>query len=106
MEDCFFCKIAKGETDKKFEKETENLVIFKDINPQAPIHLLIVPRKHVKDLGTLENQTWIEIKEVAVTIAKAKALDGFRLVLNDGEAAAISHLHIHLLGEVTSDRAV
>ena len=90
----------------KFEKETENLVVFRDINPQAAIHLLIVPKKHIKDLSEAENILWNEIKDVAVAIARAKALSGFRIVHNVGDASVISHMHVHFLGDVTSDRAV
>lgn len=90
----------------KFEKETENLVVFKDINPQAAVHLLIVPKKHVKDLGDTEDNVWKEIKDVAVGISRAKSLSGFRLVHNSGDAAAVAHMHVHLLGDVSPDRAV
>ncbi len=106
MEDCIFCKIINGQTDTKLEKETENLVVFKDIHPQAPVHLLLVPKKHVKDITEVDDQTWKEIKDVAIAIARNKAMDGFRLVTNAGESAAVSHMHVHLLGEVSSDRSV
>ncbi len=106
MDDCIFCKIVKGEMGTKFEKETENLVVFKDINPQAAVHLLIVPKKHIKDLGSADDNVWKEVKDVAVGIARAKSLSGFRLVHNAGDAAAVSHMHVHLLGDVSPDRAV
>lgn len=106
MENCVFCKIAGGKTDTKFEKETENLAVFKDINPQAAIHFLIVPKKHVKDIAEVEDSVWKEIKDVAVGISRAKSLSGFRLVHNAGDAAAVTHMHIHFLGDVTPDRAV
>ncbi len=106
MDDCIFCKIVKGELGTKFEKETENLVVFKDVNPQAAIHLLIVPKAHVKDLGAADNKLWTEIKDVAVGIARARSLTGFRIVHNAGDAAIVPHLHVHFLGDVTSDRAV
>lgn len=106
MQDCVFCKIVRGELGTKFEKETENLVVFKDINPQAAVHLLVVPRKHIKDITQVEDEIWKEIKDVCVGIARAKAMKGFRLVHNAGEAAAIEHMHVHFLGDVTPDRAV
>jgi len=106
MEECIFCKIAKGETETTFEKATENLVVFKDINPAAAIHLLIVPRNHLKDITGVTDDIWKEIKDVALEIAREKGLRGFRLVHNAGEAAAINHMHVHLLGDVTPDRAV
>lgn len=106
MKDCIFCKIVKGEMGTKFEKETENLVVFKDINPQAAIHLLFVPKKHIKDLTETDSKLWLEIKDVAVGIARAKSLTGFRIVHNTGDAAVVSHMHVHFLGDVTPDRAV
>lgn len=106
MEDCIFCKIVKGETYTKFEKETDNLVVFKDINPQAAIHLLMVPKKHIKDIGDIDDMVWKEIKDIAVNISRAKAMRGFRLVNNSGEAAAVNHMHVHFLGDVSPDRSV
>ena len=105
-DECVFCEISKGKLDTKFEKETDNLVVFKDINPQAAIHFLITPKKHIKDIGEVSDELWKEIKDVAVGITRARSLKGFRLVYNSGDAAMIPHLHVHLLGDVTSDRAV
>lgn len=106
MEDCLFCKIIKGEMGTKFEKETENLVVFRDINPQAAIHLLIVPKKHIKDVTEVTDELWKEIKDVAVMIARTKSLTGFRLVHNAGDAAAVAHMQMHFLGDVVPDRAM
>jgi histidine triad (HIT) family protein len=106
MENCIFCKIVKKEMDTQFEKETEHLVVFKDIHPQAPVHLLIVPKVHAKDITEVDDETWKEIKDVAVSIARSKSLTGFRLVNNAGDSAEVKHMHVHLLGEVSADRAV
>jgi histidine triad (HIT) family protein len=106
VEECLFCKIASGKLDKKFEKETENVVVFKDVNPQAAIHLLVVPKKHIGDISELSGDLMREIRDVVVGITRARSLKGYRLVFNAGDAAMISHIHIHLLGDVTSDRAV
>jgi histidine triad (HIT) family protein len=105
-EDCIFCKIAAGKLDTKLEKETENLVVFKDISPQAALHLLLVPKKHIKDLSEVNDVLLKEIRDVAVGISRAKSLEGYRLVHNSGDASMIPHLHFHFLGEVSSDRAV
>lgn len=106
MEDCIFCKIVKGESETKVEKETENLVVFKDINPQAAIHLLIIPKKHVKELGQLDDKVWKEIKDVVVTMAKDKSAKGFRLIHNSGDAASIPHIQVHFLADVVPERAL
>jgi|SRR3989337_1303183 len=106
MESCVFCKIVKGETPTKFEKETQNMVVFKDIQPQAPLHLLIVPRLHIKDATEVTDEIWTEIKDVVLAIARQRSLSGFRIVHNSGDAAAVPHMHVHLLGEVAAERSV
>lgn len=105
-DDCLFCKIASGKLDTKLEKETDNLVVFKDINPQAAVHLIIVPKKHVKDLSEVDEVLIKEIRDVAVGISRARSLTGYRLVYNSGDSSMIAHLHIHFLGDISSDRAV
>lgn len=105
-EECIFCKIAKGESDTHILKESENLVVFEDVNPQAPVHLLIVPKEHVQDITVLEDNLWKEIKDVAVGIVKSRSIPGFRLVHNAGDAALVNHMHVHLLGEVTGQRSL
>lgn len=106
MSDCIFCKIVKGELDTKIEKETEHIIVFKDIHPQAPIHLLLVPKKHFKDISEVDDATWKDIKDVSVAMARHKGMLGFRLVNNAGDAALVPHMHVHFLGEVSADRAV
>ena len=106
MKDCIFCKIAKREVKTKILRETENLVIFKDNNPQAAIHLLFVPKAHIKDISELKDKIWKEIKDTAVYMAREKGLSGFRLVHNSGDTTLVSHMHVHFLGDVTPERAV
>ena len=103
---CLFCKIASGKLDTKLEKETDNLVVFKDVDPQAAVHLLLVPKKHVKGLSEVDDVLLKEIRDVAVGISRARSLPGYRLVYNSGDASMIPHLHIHFLGDISSDRAV
>lgn len=106
MEDCVFCKIVKGETDTKIEKETKNLIVFKDINPQAAIHYLILPKEHVLDITQLKDEVWKEIKKIVVVMAKDKSLKGFRLIHNAGDAASIPHMQVHFLADVAPVRAM
>ncbi len=106
MEDCVFCKIVRGESETKIEKETENLVVFKDINPQAAIHLLILPKKHIRELGELDDKTWKEIKDITVVMARDRGAKGFRLIHNSGDAASIPHIQVHFLADVTPGRAM
>lgn len=106
MENCVFCKIIKGEIPAQIEKETEDLLAFEDINPKAPIHLLIVPKKHIQDITQDKEGIWLAIGQLAVEIAKEKNLAGFRLVHNAGQAAMVPHFHVHLLGQVSADREI
>ncbi|MBU0570253.1 HIT domain-containing protein [Patescibacteria group bacterium] len=105
-DDCIFCKIIKKEVETKLLKETENLIVFKDVNPQTAVHVLIVPKKHVRDVTQVTDEIWKEIKDTAVYMAAEKGLKGFRLVHNAGDTAAVPHLHVHFLGDVAPERAV
>lgn len=102
--DCLFCKIASGAFGTEFLLETENLVAFRDINPAAPTHILVIPRKHIPSLAHLgvEDQTHMgEIMLAISQLAKEQGLDtGYRIVINTGAdgGQTVGHLHIHLLG--------
>jgi histidine triad (HIT) family protein len=98
--------IASGVVPAEIEKETENMIVFKDNFPKAPIHLLIVPRKHYRDITESDGVIWSEIRNIANEIAKEKNLKGFRLVHNAGSAAVVPHMHVHFLGEVDAEREV
>lgn len=103
--DCLFCKIIAGEVPGAMVFEDDLVVAFRDIAPVAPTHVLIVPRRHIVDAGTLERDDQPELiamflaaKEIART--EGIAGDGYRLTFNVGEAAgnSVAHLHLHLLG--------
>ena len=103
--DCIFCKIANGEIKTEFIYEDEKIAAFKDLEPQAPTHVLIVPKKHIESLNdlTLENQELMGHMMIKVReIAKKLGIDesGYRLVINTGKdgGQTVNHLHIHLLG--------
>lgn len=80
--------------------------MFKDINPQASVHLLLVPKVHIADIREADDSVWTEIKNTASELAREKNLKGFRLVHNAGESALIKHMHVHFLGEVSAGRKV
>ncbi len=106
MSDCIFCKIIKGEIPSELVYENEHVVGFKDINPEAPIHLLIVPKKHISStMDITDNDKNIIIPEIFAGIQQlAKEFnieqDGFRVVNNCGNygGQTVGHLHFHLLG--------
>lgn len=103
MSDCIFCKIASGEINADFVKQTEDYVAFKDLSPQAPVHILVIPRKHIASLSDFEDsdllaKTMQGVREVA---AEAGLLEnGYRVVNNIGEhgGQSVNHVHFHVLG--------
>ncbi|GAB6100250.1 histidine triad nucleotide-binding protein [Halanaerocella petrolearia] len=105
MDDCLFCKIVAGEVDSDIVCEDEEVIAFKDINPQAPVHILIVPKKHISTLLDLEeedNELVGHIYQVANQLAEDMEIahDGFRVVSNCNQAGGqtVFHIHYHLLG--------
>lgn len=104
MEDCLFCKIIKGEIPSDFVYEDDKIVVFKDISPQAPVHLLLVPKTHIESADSIddENQHLLgHIFKVAKDLAKEEGLDnGYRIVNNCKEdgGQTVDHIHFHLIG--------
>ena len=105
MENCLFCKIANGEIPAKIVFQDEHVVAFEDINPQAPVHILLIPRQHIASITdlTLENGPLLaQIFTTARKIAHQMKIDesGYRFVSNVGPDAgqSVFHLHFHLLG--------
>jgi len=103
--DCVFCKIVSGEIPSKILYKDEEVLIFPDINPVAPVHLLVVPRKHIPSLAQMNDaDTPLVGKMVraAKQIAKKQGLleKGYRLTINSGSDAGqlVPHLHVHLMG--------
>jgi len=105
MSDCLFCKIVNGDikSDKVFEND--HILAFNDISPKAPVHILIIPKKHIPTILDLQDSDkWIigELFSIANSIAKEKGVaeEGFRLVMNcnKNSGQAVFHIHLHLLG--------
>ena len=104
MDDCIFCKIIKGEIPSEKVYEDDEVWAFKDINPAAPIHILVVPKKHIESLLKLEDDDYELVGKIQKVINKlAKDLnieqEGFRVIVNCGKDAGqeVMHLHYHLL---------
>lgn len=107
MKDCVFCKIAKRELPAKIVYEDEEILVFPDIVPVAPLHLLIMPKAHIEDLMSPEaedGKLWAKMTKIAKDLIKKNNLKGYRLVLNGGEAKLVNHLHLHLMGGVSQHR--
>ncbi len=103
--DCIFCKIAAGEIPSTKVYEDEKVLAFKDINPLAPVHILVIPKTHIESAAaiTSENSAVVSyIFEVIAKIVKEQEIDkdGFRVVTNCGEngCQSVKHLHFHILG--------
>jgi histidine triad (HIT) family protein len=100
---CIFCRIAAGEFGTSFLYEDEDVLAFRDLEPQAPTHILIIPRRHctnVEELATVEPLTLARLFNVAEQLARSEGLTGHRTVFNTGESAgqSVFHAHLHLLG--------
>ena len=104
MSKCIFCQIAGGEVPSDIVYKDSEIVAFSDMNPEAPVHILIVPKKHIESLNTAEPEDAALMGRMLLTgarLAQENKLDkGYRLVLNVGREAgqSIDHLHFHLLG--------
>jgi histidine triad (HIT) family protein len=99
---CLFCSIVTGEIPADIVAESDTAVAFRDVNPQAPVHVLVVPRTHVANAGELadrEPHTVSELVRIARQVAADAGHDSYRLVLNTGEEAgqSVFHAHLHVL---------
>ena len=104
MDDCIFCKIVKGEIPSAKLYEDDRVLAFKDINPQAPVHILVIPKQHIGSIDELDRQN-ADIVAHMMPIIKALAEEyhlesGYRVISNVGEDAGqtVHHLHFHILG--------
>ena len=104
---CLFCQISSGETSTEFLYENETLVVFKDINPAAPVHLLIVPKKHIRSINDLTDEDRPILAEIIMTAKEMAAQfkvakSGYRLFFNveKGGGQVIFHLHLHLIARL------
>ena len=103
--DCLFCKIIAGEIPADIVFENDNAVAFRDINPQAPTHVLIIPRQHIATINDVEAEHAAEVGQLflaAAAIARNEGIadEGYRVTMNCNAAAGqtVFHLHLHLLG--------
>ena len=105
MTDCLFCKIIKKEIPAEVVYENDDVLAFKDVNPAAPVHVLVVPKKHIAGINDITSEDSVlfgriqfAIKEIAEKLELSS--DGYRVVVNSGKNAGqlIGHVHYHLLG--------
>lgn len=102
MESCIFCKIINGDIASKKVYEDDKAFAFYDIDPQAPVHVLIVPKRHIESMNECDSSVMAHMLDVAKSLANSLNLadDGYRIVVNTGlnGGQTVSHLHFHLLG--------
>ncbi|MCK5584267.1 MAG: histidine triad nucleotide-binding protein [Elusimicrobiales bacterium] len=102
MPNCIFCEIAEKTKQTRIIHETDDIMAFHDLNPQAPVHILIIPKKHISKLAMVKSEDMEllgKVQYAAMEIAKELGLSDFRLVMNNGKKAGqtVDHLHYHLL---------
>lgn len=103
-ENCIFCRIARGEIESDVVEQTDDIVAFRDIDPKAPTHILVIPRKHIASLNEMEDDPALAGRMVLVARGLAAregiARTGYRIVLNTGGhgGQSVDHIHLHLLG--------
>lgn len=102
MEDCLFCKIVAGDIPGEVVHTTERTLAFRDVNPQAPLHVLVVPRDHYPNAASVaagDPDAAVEMVQTAAAVAAAEGYDSYRLVYNTGADAhqTVFHAHLHVL---------
>lgn len=107
--DCLFCRIAKKEIPSEIVREDEKFLVFKDINPKASFHVLIIPKKHIESIEHLELQDKELMGELILTaqkVAREKSLEGYKLAINVGRKGGqlVDHLHVHLLSDTSVNK--
>ncbi|MHB8439034.1 MAG: histidine triad nucleotide-binding protein [Acidimicrobiales bacterium] len=105
MSDCIFCAIASGDAPATIVGSTDLSVAFRDLHPEAPVHVLVIPRRHIEDAGALgpaDAQQLSDMFVLATRVAESEGVreSGYRLLFNVGEDASnsVPHLHLHVLG--------
>jgi histidine triad (HIT) family protein len=103
--DCIFCKIANKDIPSQVVFENENILAFKDLSPQAPVHILVIPKKHISSINEINNENSSVVAEIFQAInqiAKQENINesGYRVISNCGEdgCQSVHHLHFHILG--------
>lgn len=100
--ECIFCKIINGDFNTEFVFENEYVAVFKDINPKAPVHLLVVPKVHVASLNELEDKNLMaELLSAVKETTKKIGLKSYKTLINTGKEAGqeVFHLHLHIMGD-------
>lgn len=104
MSDCIFCKVIAGELPSKPVYQDEDVMVIPDIHPQAAVHLLVIPKRHVAEFMDADEVLLTKMIRVVKKIIGDQKMNSYRIVNNGKDAALIDHLHIHILGQVDKYR--
>ena len=103
MNGCVFCKIRDREIPKEFVFEDNEMMVFPDLNPEKPVHILVVPKKHIEDFNDLKDKNLLfKLKATIDKVIKKEKLDnrGYRVTVNGGGSQLINHVHFHVVGPI------
>jgi histidine triad (HIT) family protein len=102
--DCIFCQIIAGKIPSTAVYQDDHFIVINDIHPAAPVHMLVIPKKHVADFMDTDAKMMGDLMQIVRKMITTKKVTNYRLVTNGGGAAFIDHLHVHILGSVAQDR--
>ncbi len=102
--DCLFCSIIHKQIPSEFLYDTEDFIVIKDIHPQAPVHLLVIPKVHYAEFMDMPQELLNRLTAFAKTVISEREITSYRLVNNGKGAAFIDHFHLHILGKILKDR--
>ena len=106
MTDCIFCQIVEGKIPGNFVYQDSEMIVIRDIHPQAPVHLLVITKKHISELIEATDAIVSKMMAIAKKMILEQKISDYRLVNNGQGAAVIDHLHLHILGKVDSLRSL
>lgn len=104
MSDCLFCKIIAGEIPSTKVFENEDVIVIYDIHPQAPVHLLVIPKIHSVDIEDMDEAHFVSFMKQVRAVIKMQGVTRFRLVHNGKGAQFVPHTHVHIMGSIDADR--
>lgn len=108
MTNCVFCKIRDGIIPKEFDYEDKDVMVFPDINPSKPVHILVVPKKHIEDFLDLnDSKLMSKIKKVIDDVLQKNLKNkGYRVSVNGGGAQLVNHVHFHIVGPIDKNLSI
>jgi len=106
MATCIFCQIAGGKSPATVHYEDDDVMVIDDTHPQAPVHVMVISKKHVGEFLDAEDTLVNHILTVVKKMIQEQKISGYRIVINGKGAAFVDHLHIHIMGEVVKERGL